>query len=416
MTSKKRILLVAYHFPPLGLSGVGRPYALYRHLPDLGYDVTVLTVKNILYPQYDHSLLDKPGLGPVVRTGSLDPARILHLLGVRKIRKSITSLKTSLLNFPDSKRGWNLFARHEAARIVAHGKIDAVITTSPPPSSHLIGLKIKKSTGIPWIADFRDYWFSLPIELVYRRQIQKTYSLTLKRKIVERADELVSVNNDIKSYLNRGVVIMNGADASLAQFWRAAPRRDEKILRVGILGTLSHLTPVEPLFQAVSGLMKGGLLSSDFISLIHVGHYDIDMMQRQLHEYSMNETVQLKGYLPKALAFETLSSVDMLYFSVAMIGRYNILPGRIFDYFMSGKPILAVVPPTSDAARLLIEYDHGLTAAPGEIERVAQYLRETSEAKRKGLYNPKEKPTDPEKYSSLAVAKKYAELLNRILP
>jgi len=76
--NNKTVLLVAYYFPPMGMGGVGRPYALFRYLPDYGYNVIVLTVKDILYPQYDYSLLNEGDKSCIYRTGSLDPARLLY--------------------------------------------------------------------------------------------------------------------------------------------------------------------------------------------------------------------------------------------------------------------------------------------------------------------------------------------------
>ncbi|MCX6825673.1 MAG: hypothetical protein NTV06_00185, partial [candidate division Zixibacteria bacterium] len=146
MPLRKNILLVSYYFPPLGMGGVGRPYSLFKYLPDYGYDVTVLTVKTILYPEYDHSLLAGVDKAKIARTGSFDPARLLYLVGLRNKKALESSLlrKGGWLYFPDSKRGWNLLATPRAKNIIKQKNIAAVITTTPPPSSHLIGMKLKK--------------------------------------------------------------------------------------------------------------------------------------------------------------------------------------------------------------------------------------------------------------------------------
>jgi glycosyltransferase involved in cell wall biosynthesis len=415
MAFRKNVLLVSYYFPPLGMGGIGRPYALFRYLPDHGYDVTVLTVKNISYPEYDYSLLNESDEKSIVRTGSLDPSRILHMIGVRKMKSAVSSSPgTAVCNFPDSKRGWVRFALAGAKRIMGNSDISAVITTSPPPSSHIVGLKLKEKFNVKWIADFRDFWFSLPIELVYPMQIQKSHAQRLKDRIVESADAIAAVNNSVVDYLGRGEVVMNGADPAVIGYWRSKSRRPAEKFIIGSLGTVNYLCPVEPLFKIITSLKNSDASLAGKIEIVHVGHYDEKMINELTDQYGLQSVVSFRGYMPKAKAIETLATADMLYLSVADFGDYHILPGRVFDYLLSGKPILGVVPQGSDVAALLGEYGRGMVVTPDDLSGAVTFIRKVYDERLAGL---SEKTLDAEtasRYMTPEVAAQYAKILDRV--
>jgi len=416
MSQNKNILLISYHFPPLGMGGVSRFYYLYKYLKKLGYDVKVLTVKNILYPQYDYSLLSNNEEKDVYRSGSLDPLRLMYLLGRRKaVYSANVSSFAGRLYYPDARRGWNLFAYAKAKRIIKQNNIDLVITSSPPPSSHQIGLKLKEKLDVKWIADFRDFWFSLPIEWIYKSQGQKKYALSLKERIINSADEIVSVNRSIKKYIGRGQVIYNGTEISLSNLWQKSESRKTDNFTIGILGTINFLSPIIPLLKALYQLIKIRPELRNKIRIKHVGRYDNEAILPYLNEYNLKDNIVLKGYLPKAEAIKALADSDMLYFSVAANGPYFILPSRIFDYLCSGRPILANAPSESDVEKLLKDYPAGKLCREDNIDDMVEYILM--------IYNnlevyEKSNQIDLEalkKYSNQYMAESYANLIERVL-
>jgi glycosyltransferase involved in cell wall biosynthesis len=410
---KKNLLLIAYYFPPLGMGGVGRALGLYKYLPRHGYDVTVLTVKNIVYPEYDYSLLKNIDCSRIIRSGSLDPSRLLYLWGIRKPERLTAGLrKYSSSIMPDSKRGWNILAFRKAEKIIKNENIAAIITSSPPPSSHLLGLKLKAKYDIPWIADFRDLWFSLPIEQVYHTKEQIGYALELKKRIGEKADEIVSVNNDIKKYLGRGTVIRNGAEAGLREIWKMNRASQSGRFVIGVLGTINYLCPIEPLFTAVAKLIEKDSPLSDKISIVHVGSYNKEMMTELISKYHLENIVSLKGYLPKEKAIGVFAGSSLLYLGVGQFGGYNILPGRIFDYLISGKPIMAVVPPESDAAELVRQSGRGEVFAFDDPAGIGDYIGRQINNKSMPIAVDE---NELSKYTTAAMAENYAKLITRIL-
>jgi hypothetical protein len=412
----RKILLVSYYFPPLGMGGVGRALGLYKYLPRFGFDVTVLTVKKVLYPEYDESLLQNLDSAGIIRTGSSDPARILYLLGVRKSQGESGTKKTiSQKYFPDSKAGWKKFAFRKAGRLLRKKEFAAIITTSPPPSAHQIGLALKRKYRLPWVADFRDFWFSRPIEEVYSDAELIGKALKLKDEIIKLADAIVAVNDDIKKYLGRGDVISNGAEPEHIDIWRIAGAKSHQKFIIGILGTINYLCPVEPLFRALRHLENKSAARRKEISIIQVGHYDKSMMTGFLAKYNLSDKVELRGYLPRKEAIGALSGADLLYLGVGKFEKLNILPGRIFDYLISGKPILAIVPENSEAANLIREYGQGKVIAGDNVEEIVSYITGLADGSGADLISRPTNSAELHKYTTLALAEKYGALLTRIL-
>jgi glycosyltransferase involved in cell wall biosynthesis len=417
MNSEKNILLFSYYFPPTGMGGVGRALAIYRHLPDFGYNVIVITVKKIVFPHFDSSLLCDINEDSIIRTGSLDPSRLLYKFGFSNKKLINTgSAKTSFFNLPDSKRGWNSFALRAAKRLFRRHKIDAIITTSPPPSTHLIGLKLKRKFNIPWIADFRDPWFSLPIEQVYKTEFQKKYAYRLLNDVRKQADSLVAVNSSIKNCLKKGELITNGADFDYLRFWKRSDDLSDSKLIIGILGTMNRLCPSEPLFKAIAEILRKFPQYKKKLSVIHVGHAAQPEIDLQITKYGLEKMVELKGYQAKNKAIEHLSGCHYLFFSVADTGDYHILPGRIFDYLTSGKPIIGIAPKGSDAARMIEENPHNSLFYTEDTNGLTAYIEQCYDRITRGEYSASEVELRAiDRYSTGHLAKQYANLLNRIL-
>ncbi|NOZ57292.1 MAG: glycosyltransferase family 4 protein [Calditrichaeota bacterium] len=161
----KRVLILAYYAPPLGMGGTQRVAKFCEYLPEYGWQPVLLTVKDIAYYARDKELSRSLARTRVERTESLDPQRLVALLsrsptGVANVstrQSRWVRLATSLL-VPDAKVGWLPFAVLRGVQLVRSLRIHAVLVTSPPHSAQLGGWLIARATGVPWMADFRDRW------------------------------------------------------------------------------------------------------------------------------------------------------------------------------------------------------------------------------------------------------------------
>ncbi|MFH1416840.1 MAG: glycosyltransferase, partial [Planctomycetota bacterium] len=168
----RNLLLVAYHFPPIGGSGVQRAVKLARHLPAAGWRANILTAGHAHYPLIDHSMVDAAGpAARVLRCRGLEPGAVAaavcgHLRPRDGMPRWLHALEDrlywrldricSLLKLPERELLWTPRAAWKGRQLIRRQRIEAVVTTSPPVASHLVGLSLKRRLGIPWVADLRD--------------------------------------------------------------------------------------------------------------------------------------------------------------------------------------------------------------------------------------------------------------------
>ncbi len=171
----QKLLIISYYWPPSGGPGVQRWLKNTKYLVKHGVQPYVITVdeKYASYFQVDESLEKEvdPGVN-VYKTRSFEILNLYkkfsrdgHLptsgfsnAGATSMKQKITTALRSNLFIPDPRRGWNRYAFRQAKALIRTEGIDTVLTTSPPHSSQLIGLKLKRQMGVRWIADFRDPW------------------------------------------------------------------------------------------------------------------------------------------------------------------------------------------------------------------------------------------------------------------
>ncbi|HNV21323.1 MAG TPA: glycosyl transferase family 1, partial [Candidatus Hydrogenedentes bacterium] len=170
-----RVLIISYYFPPAGGPGVQRIMGLVRHLPSFGWEPVVLTVKGgTFFNRDEESLARVPASVPVYRTKAFEPFALYNRLrgkpadealpiggvgqGGGGVAARLSQWVRANLFVPDARIGWIPSAVSAAKRLVRHERIDAIITSSPPQTVHLIGRRAALATGLPWIADFRDPW------------------------------------------------------------------------------------------------------------------------------------------------------------------------------------------------------------------------------------------------------------------
>ncbi|UCD18068.1 MAG: hypothetical protein JSV44_03935, partial [Candidatus Zixiibacteriota bacterium] len=230
-------------------------------------------------------------------------------------------------------------------------------------------------------------------------------------KIVRTADEVVTASSSIREYFGRGEVITNAAADETVALWKSGKKEPGSRFVVGVLGTINHLCPIDPLFKTLACLLKTEPELRNTIRIMHVGHCDADMVRAQASLYELGDLIDLKGYLERKTAIRTLVQADLLYLSVHRFEEYNILPGRIFDYLVSGKPVLGIIPADSDAATLIGEYSQGAAFRHDEIEKAAAYIKRMFE-KRSAIGNAGG-IHDPGLIAS-AMADQYALVLNRL--
>ncbi len=365
----RSVLIISYYFPPLGLSGVQRPLKLAKYLSCSGWKVYVLTVKPVAYWQQDESLFaDLPPEVPVFRAGSADPARLAYLLG-RKIRKE-SGFSSAPSMVWDSKIGFAPFAYWKAARVIKKFGIGTVWTTSPPPSIHRVGARLKRKQGIRWVADFRDPW---EVESPDAGSPLWTKRQDELKALLAQADGVTTVDDEIQYYLagfaggNPVHTIFNGYDPEdLPQ----VNKKKSEVFTLAYGGTLNAACNPHLFLKGLARWKKEKQVP---FRLFLVGRTLGLPVEEWLEELGLEENVILAGYLPHCQALLELSKADLFLLFVGMDEKYRFtLTAKIFEYIGLGRPVFAVAPPNGAVAEFLEKHPVGRLAA--SVEQVAEGL------------------------------------------
>jgi len=410
----RKALLICYYFPPLGGAGVGRPLALYKHLPAFGWECHVLTVKPVAYRVYEPELLDGLDTSHIYRAGSHDPQRLLHLLGIRKV--SDVSIhrhrKISGRFFPDSKVGWVKPAIRMGRVLSSNNRYDVVISTSPPISSHLVAKQLSTELNIPWVADFRNFWEVHKPEQVFRYQRQTERALNLLKSIRQQATAITALNGSIASYVEADEVIHNGFYSDFAARWKT-PQQSERFV-IGVPGTLDDICPIEPLLKVVAAVREKAPFLFDKIKLLQVGRVNIEWLQPQLEKYGLKGQCDLHLFQKRVDTIKILSQASLFYLGLPSPEEKGVIPGRIYTLFASGRPILAAVPPDSEVEKLIKRTGHGFCFSDNNISTAVDYLSGQIRLFETNTLNIIPLPEFARQFSSDNLAKNFAHLFDQL--
>ena len=214
----KKVLIITYYWPPCGGVAVQRWLKICKYLSLFEWLPTVITTENGDYPFIDNTLINDVAADlKVIKTKTPTFKNIFNLFGNKADSLPYGSLKAeknasvfkrfmffvrSQLIIPDARVIWNKNAIKAAEKAIFSGLYEAVITTGPPHSTHLIGLYLKKRYKLKWVADFRDPWTNIYYYQGFKRNLLiKALDRYLEKKVVSQADKVVTVSKQIASLL-----------------------------------------------------------------------------------------------------------------------------------------------------------------------------------------------------------------------
>jgi len=409
----RRALLICYYFPPLGLGGVGRPLNLFKRLPQFGYDCDLLTVKPVLYRAYEPELLNELDTSRIYRSGSLDPQRLLYLAGFRKVKAETIrrGRPVSERFFPDSKVGWVKAAVRLGAKLCQRGKYDVLVSTSPPMSSHLIGLELSRRFDIPLVADFRDFWTIYKVEEVFDDPERIARGQSLLRQIRDKAAAITCVNGSIAEYLGTGETITNGYDVTFAEHWKNPP--PEGRFTVGLLGHQHDTRELEPLVTLLRAV-AAQCATRPKLRLLQVGQADEAWLKSVFFESGCDIEIDARGHLPREATIMTLSHAHLFYIGISEREGPGFLPGRLFDLLASGRPIVASTRSDSEVARLLTPSGHAACFDESGSDQAVDYFVRTLKAFERGDYRFYPLSEYARRFSADELARKFARVMDRL--
>ncbi|RIY09318.1 glycosyltransferase [Hymenobacter rubripertinctus] len=358
-----------------------------KYLPQCGVEPTVITVDpgRAAYPVLDESLAaDVPAGVRVIRTDTFEPFDSYKKLTGRRqvpyggfVGESKTSRVQQLFKFvrgnlfiPDARRGWNRYVLEAVAELLAAGEqFDAVLTSSPPHSSQLIGLELKKRFGLRWLADLRDPW----TDIYYYPELNHTpparwLDARYERQVLEQADAvLVTSAHTKRLFLEKSArinpknihVLPNGYDEDDFRELSQPPQHE---LLITHAGTISETYRIDQLLRAAAECARRHPdvpLRLRFVGKVSEG------IRRQVREAGLEERTEFVPFVPhdESVGY-LLQSTALLLALPDVANNRGILPGKVFEYLAASKPILCVGPIGSDADLLLRETGAGRTLPP----------------------------------------------------
>jgi len=369
----KRLLLVTYHYPPLGGSGVFRPLRFSKYLPRHGWGVTVLGVSSAVRLPRDPSLVAE--IDPAVRverTATLEPRNVF--LALNRLGLSAWSRRLErLCMLPDSQRGWVPFAVARAKRVLAEQPHHAILSTSSPLSAHLVGQALQRHSGLPWIADFRDEWTTNPyLRPLYPSSWHLRRNEALERSVLRRAENVISVSEPwLQAHRalvpdqpsSKFHVLCNGYDAE--HFARAAPAPSRRFSIVYTGTFYGHRSP-RVFLEGLRRALERGLLPGHETEVLFVGHGN-----REIADASLPSNIlRVQDHQPYFDALQSLRGASVLLLVVPSEGGAGNHTGKLFPYLAAGRPILLQAPEPNVAAELVRQSRSGIVVPPDDPDRV----------------------------------------------
>ncbi|MEM6782753.1 MAG: glycosyltransferase [Bacteroidota bacterium] len=397
----RRLLVVAYYFPPSGGPGVQRVLKFVKYLPTLGWHPTVLTVEAGAYPSYDPTLSsDIPAGIKVYRTRALDPFGVYARATGKTKSDAVTvgaiaqtpSLIERWARFvranifvPDARVGWVPFAARKGTQLVKTARAEgypyaAVLTSGPPHSGHLIGRAVHRATGTPWVADFRDPWARHALaDMLPMTAAATALDRRIERSVLQEATRLVTVSPSWQRHLARQagrsesdvVVVHNGFDAAdFAYAHAGAPERTFTLTHVGSLYTTRD--PLA-LWDALADLRAEGAIPRLRVRLLGSVAPSV---RTSLAARGLDAITDIEPYVPHEDAIKAMHAATLLLLTIErFVLDHGMITGKLYEYLAAGQPVLALGPVGGDAEALLHQTRGGTLLARDDGAGVAALVR-----------------------------------------
>ncbi|MCF8347870.1 MAG: glycosyltransferase family 4 protein [Bacteroidales bacterium] len=377
----KTVLVITYYWPPSGGGGVQRWVKFTKYMAQFNVKPIVLTV-NPDYASYaviDESLCHEVSEDiQVFATKSFEPFNLYKKVTAQKeipfggfanednpgfLQKFSRFIRGNFF-IPDARVGWNKYAYRKAVELISQYQITTVITSSPPHSTQLLGLKLKKNLNIHWIADLRDPWTDIYYyDKMFHTKLAREIDKKKENKVLQSSDSLIVVSDAIKHLFasklairekDKIVVIPNGFDAD--DFLPRPYKRQTKFV-IAYTGTLADNYHIEGFLNVVNKLIS--IRGSVEVSIHFVGRVS-EKYRQMISSSRLNANTIFVGHVDHQTSISYLQQADALFLAIPDVPEnVGILTGKLFEYLASQKPVLGIGPVNGDAAKIIEECNAG---------------------------------------------------------
>lgn len=439
----KKVLVIAYFFPPLGGSGVQRTLKFVKYLPEFEIQPIISTVKHGHNFAYDESLLKEiPQIARVFRSNSLETLWLRRIIekaaGFRRQKETETqtqveqgdreqeiqgkSFKQRLFDFvdnylfiPDSKMRWLPCGFLTSLKAARKENVDYLFSSSYPYTVHIIALLVNKFYRKPWIADFRDPWVgnkAMAKNIAFRRKLD----IWLERKVVKNADCIINVTPPITEmykqrypeFADKMITITNGFDEQ--DFRSLSPVLQDKftLIYTGIINEINY--DIETFVRGVSDFLKKKPEARANFQCLFIGYIPPAVIEIFV-QYNIRDILVTLPYMDhrECLNYLAGAHLQFLTFGQELDNAYS---GKLFDYIGSGKPVLALVP-QGVAAELIREKQIGTVISLGHWEEVSKGIGKYFQEWLEGRADNPESASKCREFSRINLTAQLADLFSK---
>lgn len=430
----KKVLIITYYWPPTGGAGVQRWLKFSKYFREFGWEPVIYTPSNPDFPINDDTLLkDIPKDLTVLKTEITEPYDIYRKIMRKKKTETVNqgflsegkenSFLQSLMiwvrgNFfiPDARRFWIKPSIKYLSTYINENKIDAVISTGPPHSMHLIALGLKEKFNLPWIADFRDPWTGIDFysQLKLSNYADKKHH-QLEFKVLSKADKVVTVSptcaSDLAKLGKRNVdVITNGFDTDDFKF------ESNLSLLNGFLfhhtGALNKDRNPYTLWKVLGDIYNEMPELKQDLVLKFTGKTDAIVFE-SLKQHGLESNAQRTEYMPHSEVVKVMSQSPILLLPLNNTpNNKGVLSGKLFEYLAAKRPILGIGMPDGDAAQILKETQSGIMCDFDDYAKTKMVVLDLYQKYKQNKLTVSSGSID--KYSRKSCASDYTKLLNEI--
>ena len=437
----KNVLIVAYYFPPSGGPGVQRVLKYVQYLHEFGWRPIVLTVTDGNFPARDESLLKEiPPHVKVIRTDIFEPYDLYRKLtgkeksvaiDVNTIRKEGTSIPMServseliraTFFIPDARIGWFNPAMKAGMQAIADEKIDAIYSSSPPYTCALIARGLHRKSGLPWVAGFRDPWTGF-ITTPKRWQIPARIDRALEFAVFREADAIeVAWTGIMKDALGKYPHLPpekfhhlpNGFDSADFPAVDTGERTDDRFT-VTYTGSMYGRRNPDAFLRAVESLARRGEIDPGRIRLRFIGRFGEEVLE-MFRTSDLHDSIEIVGYMSHGESIRQLFLADALLLVVDECDESDeVVPGKVYEYIGSGRPVIAVAPEKSAIADLVAETRGGFVAHQSNVAGIAEAFLALYRDHLSGSHSLVPDPAAIARYERRTVTGELARLLDHVV-
>jgi hypothetical protein len=424
-----KIVIITYYWPPAGGPGVQRWLKFVKYLPDFGFQPIVYIPENPSYPIIDENLLSEVSNETIIlRNKIVEPYQWASFLSKNKTKKISSGIipnkkKQTFLDqlllwirgnifIPDARVFWVKPSVKYLEKYISENGITTIITSGPPHSLHLIGLELKQKLNVRWVADFRDPWTTIGYHKEFKLlEFAANKHKQLENKVLNNADLILvtspSTRAEFKKITSKPIeVITNGYDVEKI----GNQIVDKKFSLAHIGSFLSERNP-RILWESISELIRENPLFASHFQLKLIGAISQEVLD-SIALFQLQNYVNNLGYVShdEAIVHQKKSQV-LLLIEINSEDTKSIIPGKLFEYLVSERPIIGVGPKGCDFAEIIIDTNTGVFVDYSEKEKLKNYIANYFSLFLEG--NLKSNGVGLQKYSRKNLTEKLANLLNR---